>query len=140
MDFKIQLILVPVSDVDRAVDFYSEKLGWHIDGDHGDGGDFRVVQLTPPGSSCSISIGTGITDAAPGSLRRTHVVVEDIVVAHAELAAAGVEVSPVMHFANGEMVEGAEADRADYGSYVMFEDPDGNTWALQEVGNQGATS
>lgn len=140
MDFKIELILVPVTDVDRAVAFYAEKLGWNIDGDHGDGANFRVVQLTPPGSSCSISVGTGITDAEPGALRRTHIAVTDIVAAHAQLAAAGVDVSPVMHFENGQMVEGVDPDRADYGSFVMFEDPDGNTWALQEIARRGGDS
>jgi catechol 2,3-dioxygenase-like lactoylglutathione lyase family enzyme len=141
MDLKIELILIPVTDVDRAKAFYAEKLGFNVDVDHQAGEEFRVVQLTPPGSACSISIGKGITDAEPGSVRRTHIVVTDIEAAHAQLSAAGVEVGPVQHFgAGGQLTQGPHPDRLDYGSYVFFSDPDGNTWALQEVRGSASTS
>jgi len=133
MDLKIEVILIPVTDVDRAKEFYSEKLGFNIDVDHKAGEDFRVVQLTPPGSACSISIGKGITDAEPGSVRGTHIVVKDIEAVHAQLTEAGVDVSPVQHFENGAPTPGPDPEHADYNSYVFFSDPDGNTWALQEV-------
>lgn len=139
MDFKIELILIPVTDVDRAKAFYADKLGFNVDVDHSAGESFRVVQLTPPGSACSISIGTGITDAEPGSVRRTHIVVADIVAAHAQLSAAGVDVEPVQHFENGQLAPGPSPDRGDFESYVFFSDPDGNTWALQEA-HHGAAS
>lgn len=138
MDLRIELILIPVTDVDRAKAFYSEKLGFNVDVDHKAGEDFRVVQLTPPGSACSISVGKGITDATPGSVRGTHLVVKDIEAVHAQLSEAGVEVSPVQHFENGQLTPGPDPSHADYGSYVFFSDPDGNTWALQEV--RGAVS
>jgi catechol 2,3-dioxygenase-like lactoylglutathione lyase family enzyme len=135
VDWKLELVLVPVSDVDRAKAFYSEKVGFHVDVDHQAGDLFRVVQLTPPGSACSISFGIGITDAAPGSLRGLHLVVSDIDAARAELIGRGVNAGEIFHFVDGKQAPGLDPRRADYGSYVSFEDPDGNSWVLQEVGH-----
>jgi catechol 2,3-dioxygenase-like lactoylglutathione lyase family enzyme len=140
MDLKIEVILIPVTDVDRAKAFYADQLGFNVDVDHKAGEDFRVVQLTPPGSACSISIGKGITDAEPGSVRGIHIVVKDIEAAHAQLSEAGVEVSPVQHFENGQLTPGPDPAHSDYGSYVFFSDPDGNTWALQEVRGSAESS
>lgn len=136
MDFKLELVLVPVSDVDRAKAFYTEKAGFHLDVDTSPVDGFRVVQMTPPGSACSITIGTGLTDAAPGSYRGTHLVVTDIETARAELAGRGVEVSEIRHFDReaGEWRPGAHPSHDDYASFADFSDPDGNTWVLQEVG------
>jgi catechol 2,3-dioxygenase-like lactoylglutathione lyase family enzyme len=120
--------------VDRAKAFYTENVGFTLDVDHRAGDDFRVVQMTPPGSACSISIGKGITDAEPGSIRGVHLVVSDIEVACGELRARGVPVSDITHFAEGQRVPGPHPDRSDYGSFSDFTDPDGDTWVLQEVG------
>jgi catechol 2,3-dioxygenase-like lactoylglutathione lyase family enzyme len=133
MDWKLELVLVPVSDVDRAKTFYTEKVGFNLDVDHRAGDDFRVVQMTPPGSACSISIGKGITDAAPGSVRGLHLVVSDIEAARAELVERGVDVSEVFHFESGQRVPGPDPERHDYGSFLSFSDPDGNRWVVQEV-------
>ncbi len=135
MDWKLELVLLPVSDVDRAKAFYTEKVGFNLDVDHQPSDEFRVVQMTPPGSACSITVGTGITDAPPGSYRGTHLVVTDIVAARAELVERGVEVSEVRHFdpSAGEWRSGPDPNHADYGSFADFADPDGNTWVLQEV-------
>jgi catechol 2,3-dioxygenase-like lactoylglutathione lyase family enzyme len=135
MDWKLELVLVPVADVDRAKAFYSEKAGFHVDVDHRAGDQFRVVQMTPPGSACSISIGIGITDAAPGSIRGLHLVVSDIEAARGELVERGVEASEIFHFEDGKQAPGPDPRRADYGSYVSFDDPDGNSWVVQEVGH-----
>ncbi|MGI8563457.1 MAG: glyoxalase superfamily protein [Candidatus Dormibacter sp.] len=132
MDFKLENVLMPVSDVDRAKAFYSEKAGFHLDVDHRAGDDFRVVQLTPPGSACSLTLGKGITDAAPGSVRGTHLVVSDIEAARAELVRGGVEVSEIRHMESGTWVPGADPEHRDYNSFADFSDPDGNTWLLQE--------
>ena len=139
MDLKLELVLVPVSDVDRAKTFYTQKAGFTLDVDHRRG-DFRVVQMTPPGSACSISIGTGITDVAPGSTRGLHLVTIDIVAARAELVGRGVDVSEVRHLDSGEWIPGRDPQGRDYNSFADFRDPDGNTWVLQEVGrrNPGA--
>jgi catechol 2,3-dioxygenase-like lactoylglutathione lyase family enzyme len=137
MDFKLELVLVPVKDVDRAKTFYVEKAGFHLDVDHRGGERFRVVQLTPPGSACSISIGTGITDAEPGSSRGLHLVVTDIVAARAELGARGLDVSDVEHLTPDGWVKGPDPERSDYNSFAHFSDPDGNTWVLQERGGPG---
>jgi catechol 2,3-dioxygenase-like lactoylglutathione lyase family enzyme len=134
VDWKLELVLVPVSDVDRAKTFYTDKAGFNLDVDHRAGDEFRVVQLTPPGSACSISIGTGITDAAPGSVQGMHLVVSDIDAARAELAKRGVDVSEVRHFEAGEWVPGPDPQRRDYSSFAFFSDPDGNSWVLQEAG------
>ena len=133
MDLKLQLVLVPVSDVDSAKAFY-EKVGFHLDVDHRAGDEFRVVQLTPPGSACSITIGTGTTDATPGSVQGLHLVVSDIEAVRDELVERGVEVGEIHHFEAGGRVPGPDPQRADYGSFAGFSDPDGNSWVLQEVG------
>jgi catechol 2,3-dioxygenase-like lactoylglutathione lyase family enzyme len=132
VDFKIELVLVPVTDVDRAKAFYTEKVGFNLDVDTIPAEGFRVVQMTPPGSACSITIGTGITDAAPGSYRGTHLVVTEIKAARAELVGRGVDVSEITHFESGERKLGPDPARADYNSFADFSDPDGNTWILQE--------
>jgi catechol 2,3-dioxygenase-like lactoylglutathione lyase family enzyme len=132
MDFKLELVLVPVADVDRAKAFYTEKAGFHLDVDHRAGENFRVVQMTPPGSACSITVGTGITDAAPGSLRGLHLVVTDIVAARGELMERGVDVSEIRHLTQSGWVSGPHPERNDYESFADFSDPDGNTWLLQE--------
>ena len=132
MDWKLELVLVPVSDVDRAKTFYTEKAGFNLDVDHSAGDNFRVVQLTPPGSACSISIGTGITEAAPGSVQGLHLVVSDIDAARAELVERGVDVSEVKHFESGKWVPGPDPLRRDFGSFAFFSDPDGNSWVVQQ--------
>src|SRR5262249_42005951 len=116
----------------RAKTFYIERAGWNLDVDVALGGGMRVVQLTPPGSACSVGIGTGITDATPGSYRGIHLVVDDIVAAREELVARGVEVSDVRHMEDGEGRPGPHPGRGNYQSYADFADPDGNTWVLQE--------
>jgi catechol 2,3-dioxygenase-like lactoylglutathione lyase family enzyme len=140
MDFKLELVLLPVADVDRAKSFYTERLGFHLDVDTAPTEDFRVVQITPPGSACSVSVGNGITDAEPGSVRGLHLVVTDIEAARAELVERGVEVSDVRHFAGGEWRPGPDPEHHDYGSFADFADPDGNTWVLQEVRRSGGGS
>lgn len=141
VEMKLEVVVVPVADVDRAKAFY-EGLGWRMDIDYvGEEPDFRVVQLTPPGSECSIIVGDGITGAAPGSLEGLQLTVADIEAARADLVGRGVEVSEVFHDAGGIFhhagtagrVSGPAAERADYGSFASFEDPDGNGWLLQEV-------
>jgi catechol 2,3-dioxygenase-like lactoylglutathione lyase family enzyme len=132
VDYKLELVLIPVADVDRAKSFYTERAGFDLDVDTSPAPDFRVVQMTPPGSACSITVGTGLTDAAPGSIRGLHLVVEDIVAAREELVRRGVEVTEVKHFDGGEWRPGPDPEGRDYGSYADFHDPDGNTWVLQE--------
>ena len=132
MDFKLELVLIPVTDVDRAKDFYVEKAGFKLDVDHQPSDEFRVVQMTPPGSACSITIGIGITDATPGSVRGTHLVVTDIEAARAELVERGVEVSDVRHMTPDGWKPGPDPEHRDYNSFADFSDPDGNTWVLQE--------
>ena len=119
MDYKLELIAVPVSDVDRAKAFYVDQAGFNPDHDHKVSDELRFVQLTPPGSACSITIGTGITDAAPGSVQGLQLVVEDADAAHADLSGRGVDVSDVQDFP--------------WGRFVFFADPDGNRWAVQEI-------
>jgi catechol 2,3-dioxygenase-like lactoylglutathione lyase family enzyme len=119
MDMKLELIPVPVSDVDRAKAFYTEKIGFNADHDHQVTDELRFVQLTPPGSACSISIGTGLTEMEPGSLKGVQIVIDDADAAHAELSRRGVEVSDVQEFP--------------WGRFVFFSDPDGNGWALQQL-------
>ena len=123
MDYKLELVAIPVSDVDRAKDFYVERAGFNPDHDHTVGEDVRFVQLTPPGSACSIAIGRGVTDAPPGSVRGMQLVVADIEAAHAELAGRGVRVGEIQDFP--------------WGSFVFFEDPDGNRWAVQQIQPRG---
>lgn len=134
MDLKLELVLLPVSDVDRAKAFYVEKVGFALDVDTEPTPGFRIVQMTPPGSACSITVGSALGLAEPGSVKGTHLVVSDIEAVRAELVGRGVEVSEVTHFENGERVPGADPNHAKYGSYADFADPDGNTWVLQEVG------
>lgn len=135
MDYQLELVLLPVADVDRAKSFYTEQLGFALDVDHRASDTMRVVQLTPPGSACSITIGTGLTDAAPGSVRGTHLVVRDIVAACAELVGRGVQVNPVQHMTSAGFVDGPDPAHTDYNSFAQFADPDGNTWVLQERGH-----
>jgi catechol 2,3-dioxygenase-like lactoylglutathione lyase family enzyme len=141
VEMKLEVVVVPVSDVDRAKAFY-ESLGWRMDIDYvGDEEGFRVVQLTPTGSECSIIIGEGITGAAPGSVEDLQLTVTDIEAAREDLVDRGVEVSEVFHDAGGIFhhagsagrVSGPADDRADYGSFASFSDPDGNGWLLQEI-------
>lgn len=133
MDWKLELVLIPVSDVDRAKTFYNEAVGFELEVDHRAGDDFRVVQLTPPGSACSIAVGIGITDAEPGSATGMHLVVPDIEAARAELVERGVEVSEIRHMTPGGWVQGRDPQGRDYNSFADFRDPDGNTWVLQEA-------
>ena len=135
MDLKLELVLLPVSDVDRAKAFYVEKCGFNLDVDHDVNEEFRVVQMTPPGSECSITIGRGMTDAAPGSYRGTHLVVSDIEAARAALVERGVDVSEIRHFDReaGNWKPGPDPQHSKYNSFADFADPDGNTWVLQEV-------
>lgn len=132
MDYKLELVLVPVTDVDRAKAFYTERAGFDLDVDTSPTEDIRVVQMTPPGSACSIAIGRGITDATPGSVVGLHLVVTDIEAARAELGGRGVEVSEIRHIEGGEWVSGPDPQRSNYNSFADFRDPDGNVWVLQE--------
>jgi catechol 2,3-dioxygenase-like lactoylglutathione lyase family enzyme len=133
MDLKLELVVVPVSDVDRAKEFYAEKLSFTVDVDHKAGENFRVVQLTPPGSECSITIGTGVSPVEPGTYQGLHLVVSDIEEAVAGLSGRGVEVSEPFHFGEAGQTPGLHPERADYGTFASFSDPDGNGWLLQEV-------
>lgn len=140
MDLRLEVIVLPVSDVDRAKAFY-EKLGFRQDADFSTGPDFRVIQATPPGSACSIIFGTGLSNAAPGSVEGLHLIVNDIEAARADLIARGAEVSEIFHDAGGVFhhagtggrVAGLAPERASYGSFASFADPDGNGWVLQEI-------
>ena len=131
MDWKLEVIVVPVSDVERAKEFYADRLGFAVDVDHRDG-DFRVVQLTPPGSACSITIGTGINPSDPGTLGGLQVTVPDIRAAHRELLERGVEAGEIQHFEHGQPKPGPDPNDAPFNSFVFFADPDGNRWALQQ--------
>ena len=135
MDWKLELVVIPVSDVDRAKAFYLEKAGFHLDVDHRAGESFRVVQLTPPGSACSITLMSNAE--VPGSVRGLHLVVPDIEAARAELAGRGMEVSEVFHFEEGEQMAGPDPARGDYNSFLTFSDPDGTGWMVQEVRRPG---
>jgi catechol 2,3-dioxygenase-like lactoylglutathione lyase family enzyme len=119
MDWKLELVPVPVSDVDRAIAFYTEKIGFHLDHDHTVGDGVRFVQLTPPGSACSIAIGKGIVDTAPGSVQGLQMVVADINEARAQLIGRGLDLGEVQTFP--------------WGSFVFFKDPDGNGWSVQQL-------
>ena len=133
MDFRLEVVVVPVSDVDRAKAFYTEKAGFVADHDRWFGDSVRVVQITPPGSACSLTIGVGITSVEPGSYRGTHLVVTDIEAARAELAGRGVEVSEIRHMGANGWEPGRDPEGRDYNSFADFSDPDGNTWVLQEA-------
>jgi catechol 2,3-dioxygenase-like lactoylglutathione lyase family enzyme len=123
MDWKIELVAIPVSDVDRAKAFYTDKAGFNADHDHTVSDEIRFVQLTPPGSACSIALGKGVVDTEPGSVQGMQMVVADVEAAHAALKGRGVEVSDVQDFP--------------WGRFVFFKDPDGNGWAVQELVPQG---
>ncbi len=123
MDWRLELVQVPVSDVDRATAFYTEQAGFNADHDHRVSDEMRFVQLTPPGSPTSIALGTGMSDMAPGSVHGLQLVVEDVEAARAELAKRGVEVSEVQDFP--------------WGSFVFFSDPDGNSWSVQQIQPRG---
>ncbi len=129
MDWKLEVVIVPVSDVERSKAFYSEQLGFNVDTDTKMSDTFRVVQLTPPGSACTIVIGTGMTAMEPGSLKGLQLVVSDIEEARRQLVNRGVDVSPVKHFESGVMADGPGGD---YNSFIFFDDPDGNSWAVQQ--------
>ncbi|MGH3648666.1 MAG: glyoxalase superfamily protein [Micromonosporaceae bacterium] len=133
MDFKLEVVMVPVSDVDRAKEFYVDRLGCGLDVDHRAGEHFRVVQVTPPGSSCSITFGTGMPQAEPGTYVGTHLVVTDIEAARAELVERGVDIGEPFHFGAEGQTPGLHPERASYGTYLSFNDPDGNGWLIQEV-------
>lgn len=138
MDMKLELVLIPVSDVDRAKAFYVEKMGFDLDVDHQPNDEFRVVQMTPPGSACSITMGIGITAATPGSVVGTHLVVTDIEAARAELRGRGVDVGEIRHMTPDGWKPGVDPEHRTYNSFADFADPDGNTWVLQEVGHAAA--
>jgi catechol 2,3-dioxygenase-like lactoylglutathione lyase family enzyme len=129
MDWKLELVVVPVTDVDRAKRFYSEQVGFAVDHDTRVGDDARVVQLTPPGSACSIAVGTAMVKTPPGSVEGLQLVVPDIQAARARLVEGGVEVSPVRHYEGATLVDGPGGR---WNSFVFFSDPDGNGWAVQE--------
>ena len=134
MDMKLEAVVIPVTDVDRAKAFY-EKLGWRLDIDYARDTDHRVLQFTPPGSEASIHFGKGITSAAPGSFQNVYLIVSDIERARTELLGKGVEVSEVFHFDGllGPQVAGPDPKRGTYASFASFKDPDGNGWLLQEI-------
>lgn len=138
MRYAIEAITLPVSDVDRAKAYY-EKAGWHLDVDTEPAPGMRVVQLTPPGSDCSITFGIGMPQSEPGSYRATYLVVADIEPAHMELLDRGIEISDIFHFGAQGQASGPDPRRGDYGSYATFADPDGNTWLLQEVPSRAAS-
>ncbi len=130
MDFRLEVVVVPVSDVDRAKTFYAEACGFTVDVDRQVSETFRVVQLTPPGSACSVTIGQGLAAMAPGSLKGLQLCVTDAVAAHAELGGRGVPVSEVVHFEGGSTVPGPAGD---YETFFFFDDPDGNSWSVQQM-------
>ena len=139
MDFRLEVVTIPVSDVERAKQFYA-KLGWRLDIDFSAPGGFRVIQFTPPGSACSIALGSGITTAAPGSVQGLELVVSDIAAARADIASRGTAISDVYHEAKlahrasaEGRVPGPDPEGRSYFSFADFADPDGNTWLLQEV-------
>jgi catechol 2,3-dioxygenase-like lactoylglutathione lyase family enzyme len=148
MDYQLQVITLSVSDVDKAAEFYTEQAGFTLDVDYHPVPGFRVVQLTPPGSACSVQIGVGLTDSLPGSARATYLAVTDIEAAHRDLVGRGVKVSGIRHKSSiddwqGSWEPGPDLGRRNYASAADFADPDGNTWVLQEIGYrppQGGTT
>jgi catechol 2,3-dioxygenase-like lactoylglutathione lyase family enzyme len=137
MDFLLELVQVPVSDVDRAKAFYAERLGFNVDHDTTVSAEMRVVQLTPPGSACSIAVGTGMVEMEPGSQKGLQLVVADIHAARAELADRGVEISEVQVFAPEGLRPSREGDVLDNVGFAFFSDPDGNGWAVQQISARG---
>ncbi|WP_326643655.1 VOC family protein [Streptosporangium sp. NBC_01755] len=134
MNWTLEVVVVPVSDVDRAKAFYAERLGFTVDHDTKVGDDVHVVQLTPPGSGCSIVVGKGLTDMAPGSLRGLQLVVSDLHAARAQLVERGVEVSEIQVLGKSP---NPEPDPLDNVGFVFFNDPDGNSWAVQQISARG---
>jgi catechol 2,3-dioxygenase-like lactoylglutathione lyase family enzyme len=144
-DTKFEIVVIPVSDVDRAKEFYGGKLGWRLDADYDNGGDFRVVQFTPPGSGCSVIFGRNVTGAAPGSAQGLYLIVTDIAAARSELLAHGIAVSEMFHntgvysgpdepYLFGRVrVSGPDPEHRSYRSFASFQDPDGNGWLFQEI-------
>ena len=129
MDWKLEVVAIPVSDVDRAKTFYAEQVGFNVDLDTTVNDEIRLVQLTPPGSACSIHLNAGMADVSPGSLEGLLLVVSDVDAARADLTKAGVEVSEIRHFEDGVWIEGRGGD---WNSFIFFKDPDGNSWTVQE--------
>ena len=139
--YSVEVITLPVSDVERALRFYADQMGFTVDVDYSPNDTFRVVQLTPPGSSCSLQIGKGLTDAPAGSLSNVFLVVTDIEAARSRLIEHGVEVGEIRHKTpigarDGGFAPGLDPERGDYASFARFSDPDGNTWVLQERGHR----
>ena len=140
MDMKLEVVVLPVADVDRAKDFYKE-LGWRLDADFTSGPEFRVVQLTPPGSACSVIFGTGVTASPPGSVEQLLLIVTDIQAARDEIAGLGIAISEVFHDEGGVFhhagtagrVPGPDPEGRSYASFASFSDPDGNGWLLQQI-------
>ena len=141
--FSVEVIIIPVSDVDRALRFYRDQLGFHLDVDYSPNDAFRIVQLTPPGSACSIQIGKGLTDARVGSLSNVYLVVTDLDATRTQLLERGTAVSTIRHKTpigawDGGFAPGLDPARGDYASFASFSDPDGNSWVLQERGYRNA--
>jgi catechol 2,3-dioxygenase-like lactoylglutathione lyase family enzyme len=131
VDYKLELIVVPVTDMDRSKAFYSEQVGFNVDVDHSAGEDFRIIQLTPPGSTCSITLMRNAERA--GAVQGLHLVVEDIEAARAELASRALDTGEPFHMGPNGQTPGPDPERRNYGSFAEFRDPDGNGWLLQEV-------
>ena len=137
MDWTLEVVAVPVADVDRAKDFYADKLRFNVDVDRQVTDDFRVVQLTPPGSGCSVTLLSAGSGMEPGSMSGLQLVVSDIRAAHAELAERGVEASEVQVFEDGAPRPTRDDDELDHAGFVFFKDPDGNSWAVQQISGRG---
>jgi predicted enzyme related to lactoylglutathione lyase len=135
VNWTLELVLIPVSDIDRAKAFYQEQVGFNVDVDHRAGEDFRVVQLSPPGSACSIALMRN-TAAPPGAAQGLHLIVPDIDAARAELVGRGVDASEIFHFEEGGQTPGPDPQRSNYNSFLTFNDPDGNGWLVQEVNRE----
>jgi predicted enzyme related to lactoylglutathione lyase len=137
MNWTLEVVVVPVADVDRAKTFYADKVGFHLDHDTTISEEMRVVQLTPPGSGCSIVVGKGMVDMPPGSVRGLQLVVSDLRAAHAELVERGLDVSEVQVYDVGGLRPSREGDNLDNVGFVHFSDPDGNGWAVQQISSRG---
>src|SRR2546421_7442587 len=146
VDMKLEIVVIPVSDIDRAKEFYGGKLGWRLDADYDNGKDFRVIQFTPPGSGCSVIFGKNVTAAAPGSAQGLYLIVSDIEAARKELLSRGIQISQVFHDAGGVYagsdepylfgrlrLNGRDPEHRSYRSFASFQDPDGNGWLFQEL-------
>jgi catechol 2,3-dioxygenase-like lactoylglutathione lyase family enzyme len=137
MNWTLEVVVVPVADVDRAKNFYADKVGFHVDHDTTVSDEMRIVQLTPPGSGCSIVVGKGMVDMPPGSLRGLQLVVSDIRAAHAELVERGVDASEVQVYDVGGLRPSRDGDVLNNVGFIYFSDPDGNGWAVQQISNRG---